>query len=249
MHVVPVRINEISAGNSIYVNPTYFKKNDWIELYNTTPQPVDVAGMYLTDHLDKPFKFQIPSSETLNTIIPPYGFLVLWADKLSPIQQLHTDFKLEDEGGLVMLISADHTWSDTLFYPSHAGYESVGLYPNGGMNAYIMNVPTLSSTNQWSSYVQYIRESDLPTSTPATEITKRYLHVTWENGRINLWGTPQGHVGIDLFHISGIHIIHTDVTLENGYATLTPDGVTEGIYIVRLRNEKEGIYCQKIIVK
>ena len=47
--ISPIRINEISAANSIYVND-YYKKDDWVELYNTTDEDIDVAGMYLTDN-------------------------------------------------------------------------------------------------------------------------------------------------------------------------------------------------------
>ena len=56
--ITPVRINEVCADNGIYVNE-YFKRNDWVELYNTTDDPVDVEGMYLTDNPEKPTKYQI----------------------------------------------------------------------------------------------------------------------------------------------------------------------------------------------
>ena len=77
----PVKINEVSASNSVYVNE-YFKKNDWIELHNTTGDSIDVAGMYLSDNLKNPTKYQIPAASLVennySTVIPPYGFLVLW---------------------------------------------------------------------------------------------------------------------------------------------------------------------------
>lgn len=250
VHAVPVRINEISADNSIHVNATYFKRNDWIELYNTTHQSVDVAGMYLTDKLDKPLKYQIPSSTTINTVIPPYGFLVLWADKLDPVQQLHTSFKLDDEGGLVMLTSADQAWSDTLFYPSHAGYESVGLYPDGGMKSYVMNVPTIAASNQWSSYVQYIVESDLPSAIPNVELAEGYLcRAAWEDGRIIVWGSLEGDVDMEIFHASGLQVAHSIVSLSNGRGSLPLAGLVEGIYVIRLRDEKGQVYSQKLVVK
>ncbi|MBR5803000.1 MAG: CotH kinase family protein [Bacteroidaceae bacterium] len=249
VHSVPVRINEISADNSIYVNATYFKRNDWIELYNTTPKAIDVAGMYLTDKIDKPYKYQIPSSDSINTIIPPYGYLVLWADKLSPVKQLHTDFKLDNEGGLVMLTSADETWSDTLFYPPHNGYESVGLYPDGGMNSYVMNVPTISTTNQWSSYVQYINESDLPASLSSVEYNLSDYRIAWVDGSIMIWGTSESEVEMDIFHISGLHLGHSLISVHEGLSTKVPTNLSEGIYVVRIRDEKGYIYSQKLVVR
>ena len=142
----PVKVNEVSAANDIYVNDL-FKKNDWIELYNTTDQPIDVAGMYLSDHADQPRKYTIAASPTASTIVPPHGTLVVWADKLQGTSQLHADFKLADEGGEVVLTAADGTWADTLYYCAHGPLQSVGLYPNGGSELYVMQRPTIGAAN------------------------------------------------------------------------------------------------------
>lgn len=150
----PVRINEVSAANGIYVNE-YFKRNDWIELYNTTSIPIDVQGMYLSDNPDNPHKYQISAATnaTLSTIIPAYGYLVVWCDKLSPLSQLHSSFKLAAEGGDVLLTASDDSWSDRLMYDEHKSDETVGRYPDGGDQVYIMNMPTIGKTNMISNYV------------------------------------------------------------------------------------------------
>ena len=148
----PVRINEVSAANNIYVNE-YWKRNDWVELYNTTDQPVDVEGMFLTDNVSKPHKYQIQKGEsTANTVIPPHGHLIIWCDKLSPVSQLHASFKLGAEGGDVMLSAADDSWIDILSYPQHKEDETVGRYPDGCNTVQVMNVPTIEKTNITSSY-------------------------------------------------------------------------------------------------
>ena len=61
--MTPVRINEVSAQNSIYVNDL-FKRNDWLELYNTTSSPIDVEGMYLTNSPNNPKKYKITKGDT-----------------------------------------------------------------------------------------------------------------------------------------------------------------------------------------
>jgi hypothetical protein len=232
------------------VSATYFKKNDWIELYNTTSKPMDVAGMYLTDNLEKPLKYQIPSSETINTVIPPYGYLVLWADKLESVHQLHTQFKLENEGGLVMLTSADQAWSDTLFYPSHYGFESVGLYPDGGMNTYVMNVPTIAATNQWSSYVRYIIESELPASIPSIEsLTEHLCRAVWLDGRLHIWATFGGDVVVDVFQTSGLPLSRSIISLTDGRGSMSLPDLAAGIYIVRMQDAQGRTYSQKLVLK
>ncbi len=78
----PIRINEVSAGNTIYINEQY-KKNDWIELYNSTDATINVAGLYVSDNPEKPHKYQIPAGNPeVQTIIKPGGKLIIWADKL-----------------------------------------------------------------------------------------------------------------------------------------------------------------------
>ena len=157
---VPVRINEVSASNEIYVND-YFKRNDWIELYNNTSEPVDVAGMYLTDRVEKPLKYQIAGAET---VIPGHGHLIIWCDKLEPVSQLHAQFKLEAEGGTLMLTAADQSWSDRLTYTQHGSDQTVGRYPDGTNNVYVMNIPTIAKTNMATSYLTAVEQPEVPTA-------------------------------------------------------------------------------------
>ena len=148
----PVRINEVSAANNVFVNES-FKKQDWIELYNTTSASIDVSGMYLSDNLSQPLKYTIPQGTT----IPARGYLVIWCDKEEG-SQLHASFKLDNkDGGAVVLTARDKSWADTLIYKSHTGFQSVGLYPDGGSNSYVMNRPSLGKANRQSNYDRFDR--------------------------------------------------------------------------------------------
>ena len=158
-NITPIRINEVSADDGIYVND-YFKRKDWVELYNTTDKAIDVEGMYLTDNTDKPKKYLISKDNSLaSTIIPAHGYLVIWCDKESPLSQLHASFKLENEGDELQLMAADESWTDRFVYTAHTSDQTVGRYPDGSNNVYVMNVPTIAKSNTISSYavdVQYI---------------------------------------------------------------------------------------------
>lgn len=150
--ISPIRINEVSAGNSMYVND-YFKKEDWIELYNTTDQAIDLEGAYLSDNLKKPFKYQIQKAEGVSTTIEPHGYRIIWCDKQNAISQLHASFKLgNDDASFVMITAADSAWSDTLQYNTHGGEWSIGRYPDGGNTVYAMFVPTIGYSNTVSTF-------------------------------------------------------------------------------------------------
>ena len=151
--ITPVRINEVSADDGVYVND-YFKRNDWVELYNTTDQPIDVEGMFLTDNPDKPKKYQISKGVSqASTVIPAHGYLIIWCDKLEPQSQLHASFKLDNEGDELQLMAADGSWTDRLVYTVHESDQTVGRYPDGSNQVYVMNIPTIAKPNIFSSYV------------------------------------------------------------------------------------------------
>lgn len=144
----PVVVNEVSAANSIYIND-YQKKVDWVELYNTTDQDIDLAGMYLSDDATDPLKWQITAGESeASTVIPARGYKIIWCDKKDSYLDLHAPFKLKNEHAAVLLTAADESWQDALVYPEHKGTESVGRYPDAGSEVYVMTRTTLSRANQ-----------------------------------------------------------------------------------------------------
>lgn len=181
----PVCVNEVSAANGIYVND-YFKRNDWVELYNTTDQPIDVEGMYLSDNASKPTKYQITKGDSqASTIIPAHGYLVIWCDKLDPLSQLHASFKLDADGGDVLLTAADESWTDQLTYTAHDGDQTVGRYPDGYHEVFVMNVPTIARANITSSYLHDITEEQATGIIDVTMDTRRESHQIYNlNGQV-----------------------------------------------------------------
>lgn len=164
----PIKVNEVSAGNTVYIND-WFKKNDWFELYNSTDTDLNVAGLYVSDNLEKPFKYQIPTTSAINTIIPAHGHLVIWADKLEDRILLHTPFKLSNTDGSVVVVSSSDefvaanaeffklhpqltNFGDALTYNAHAGDQSVGRFPDGANTFYLMQRPTIGKPNSLRSY-------------------------------------------------------------------------------------------------
>lgn len=156
---MPIKINEISGDNQRFVNDRQ-KKTDWIELYNTTGKTIDLAGMFLSDDLQNPQKYQIPAQDSISTLIPPHGFYILWADKKESQNQLHTGFEIDKDGGLVILSSSDGLCQDIFSYPAHTRELSIGLWPDGGNFVYVYSHPTIEQGNLMSSYSSLFEERD-----------------------------------------------------------------------------------------
>src|SRR5437667_2255114 len=77
-----------------------------IELYNTTAQPVNIGGWYLSDDGGTLRKVRIPDS----TVLPPHGFKVFYESQLNSQADLPTNFRLSSvHGGSLHLSSVDST--------------------------------------------------------------------------------------------------------------------------------------------
>jgi len=87
-----VMINEYSAANLNSFYDSFGKTEDWIELYNSSTEDLDISGYHLSDKLDKPDKWKIPSG----TIIPAEGHLVFSCSgrDANYFNEIHTNFKL-----------------------------------------------------------------------------------------------------------------------------------------------------------
>ena len=246
-YTTPVKVNEVCASNSIYVNE-YFEKNDWIELYNTTDKDFDIAGMYISDNIKKPLKYQIPTDGIVNTIIKPHGHMVIWADKLEPLSQLHTSFKLGAEGGEVVLTSADQTWCDTLVYAAHNGDFSVGLYPDGGTNAYIMSKTTIGATNEINSYSVFWDEPFIPNAIEDIQITRNgTLGITFADNTINLHSEESGKANVYVYALAGQTVMEQNITLTGSTEHIGLHHLPNGTYVVKATDHNGNICTIKVL--
>lgn len=104
MNKTGVYISEIMASNdstTVYQDDGYV---DWIELYNSSTQTVDLSGYGLSDNVGRARKWQFPQG----TFISPGEYKVILCDgrsNLSTGAQLHTSFKILRAGGEAVTLS------------------------------------------------------------------------------------------------------------------------------------------------
>ena len=60
-------INEFLASNDSCCKDSNGDYDDWVELYNDSNQPIDIAGMYFTDTPNDDKPYLIPSSDPNST--------------------------------------------------------------------------------------------------------------------------------------------------------------------------------------
>ncbi len=108
-------ISEFMALNNTTLADEDGTYSDWIELYNSGPNAVNLGGWYLTANSNNLTKWQFPS-----TNIAPRQFLVVFAsdkDRKNPGLPLHTDFKLGGAGEFLALVMPDGITKASEFAP------------------------------------------------------------------------------------------------------------------------------------
>jgi hypothetical protein len=150
-----LHINEFMASNGNTVSDQRGVFADWIEIYNSTSQPVNIGGLYFTDDFDNPFKFRIPTTDPLKTTIAPKGFLVLWADGDASPSTLHLSFKISAAGGYLglnqKLATGANLLSDVVYGPQLRDI-SYGPAANGGLAFKMLLRPTPGASNIDAAY-------------------------------------------------------------------------------------------------
>ena len=233
----PVCINEVSASNSVFVNE-YGKKNDWVELYNNTDEPIDVEGMYLTDDPSTPKKYMISKEGTdVNTVIPAHGHLIVWCDKQATTSRgLHAPFKISNDGVVMMLMAADQSWRDLMRVDAHDGNSTVGRYPDGNKDVFVMNVPTIEKANTTSSYVAQVDQSGLNSIRPV--LADGSLRVCYAADRLIVKGEKSSSVQVSVYTADGTLASQERARLHEGTAYVDMAHLKAGLYIVHVIDEQ-----------
>lgn len=152
---IPLVINELMASNSTCVEDPQGQYDDWIEIYNDGNETIDIGGMYLTDDLSLPTRWQIPA----DNLIPAGGFLLIWADEDTEDLGLHASFKLNADGEEIALFDIDgFTLIDSIIFDNQTTDISYGRYPDASDNWQVFASPSPGAENVGG----YVNQVDAP---------------------------------------------------------------------------------------
>lgn len=156
-----VVINEIGATNLCSVhNPNQVEDNfgeceDWVELYNNSPDPFDLSGYHMTDRITNLDKWTFPGG----SIIPGNGFLRIWLSGRMglpfDLNNLHANFRLgqTQENEIIALVAPDGSTIidvNMMEETSQLGHTR-GRYPDGADNWVVFTQPTINASNNTST--------------------------------------------------------------------------------------------------
>jgi len=138
-----VQINELLASNTLTLADQDGEFDDWVELYNSTNERVDLSGLFLTDNESNLNKWQFPNE----TFIEPNQYLIVWCDEDGNQKGLHANFKLSASGEFLALVERDgKTIIDSITFSEQTTDISFGRDPNS-INNWIIMSPTPNKLN------------------------------------------------------------------------------------------------------
>lgn len=215
-----LKINEVMASNTATLASDLGNFGDWVELYNLTNADIDLSGLYFTDDITIPTKYQFPIGSA-NVILPPNGFKLIWADDSA--QALHANFKLSGTTGeTIAIFAADGiTLIDSVSFGAQTTDVSYGRSSDGAANWTLFNTSTPNASNNPTSI-----DNNLQTYTTS----KIYPNPTNER-----------------FFVSGNNVDCIKVIDISGKICMTMQANKLTNQEINISNLQEGIYLIQII--
>ncbi len=221
-------INEFMASNDFTPTDPHGEYDDWIELYNQSPEQVSVSGYYLSDDTGALTQWAFP-----DTTIEGHGYLIIWADRDEGQEGLHTNFKLSASGEMILLVNSDLEIVDQVIFGQQVADLSHGRYPNG-TGEFIEMAPSFSTENK--NGITDVRESTI--GGPARFLLEQnHPNPFNPTTRIRYDIPHRGRVKLTIYDVSGRELeILVDGENEAGYYEIEWHGLDmpSGVYFYRI---------------
>lgn len=137
-------LNELMPANRATLTDEDGDSPDWIELYNGSGQPVDLAGWVLSDDDLNRRKWTFPAYA-----IEPGEYLVVFVsgkDRRDPAGELHANFKLSSKGEAVRLYDPQGAAVSYIEYDAAVPDQSLSRTPDGSVTALLDPSPGQPNT-------------------------------------------------------------------------------------------------------
>lgn len=146
--IYDLRINEVMLFNSNNYTDNFGQRGSWIEIMNLGYNSVNIANCYLTNDLNEPKKYKIPSGDPISRITLRQ-FIVFFADDKTEHGTLHLNFTLDSTHRFIALVSPDGgTVIDSVTVPLLGSDQVYSRMPDGSSNWEISEFTTPKATNE-----------------------------------------------------------------------------------------------------
>ncbi|TVR36589.1 MAG: hypothetical protein EA390_00565, partial [Balneolaceae bacterium] len=251
-----LHLNEIMSSNVTFIADEDGDFEDWIEIYNSGTEPLNLEGYGLSDDYDRPFRWVFP-----DTTIQPGEFMLIWAsgkDRSVPGNELHTNYGISSDGEEVLLTDADGIRLDELPPTIIPGNSSIGRQPDGTGEWLFFTEPTPGSTNNTEGYSEklepvtfsheagfYTDEFNLELSHPDTDAV---IYYTFEGHQpSNSSAVYQNPILIDARSTDPNYFSEIPTNID--YNWVPPGENVNKIVVIRAQAYREGYMSSSVVTK
>jgi len=213
-------INEFMASNNSTIADEFDAHPDWIEIFNPNNISIDLASFYISDDKANPNKYQFARGSQ-ETIIPAFGYKLIWCDNRTERGVLHTNFKLNADGEDIILTAPDNTKIDELSFGIQTTDVSFGREKDGDPAWKFFRKPigpTPGATNNNALIEELADERSLMYPNPVKQ-----GHQVYFKERVN----------IIVYDILGNEIIR-----KKNIHSLETNNLIPGLYLLSIENER-----------
>lgn len=145
-----LRLNEILVLNDSNYIDDFGQHSPWIEIFNTAYSKIEIGGCYLTDDLNNPTKYWIPTGDPA-TVIHPRNYIVFWADNMPTRGIFHLNFDLKDAKTIALFDASGKTLIDKVDIPTGIKPDITYGKPNTSSNEWVfLDKSTPKANNDYS---------------------------------------------------------------------------------------------------
>ena len=238
-----VYITEVMASNDSVETTSGADFVDWVELYNSSTETVDLSGYGLSDNIGRARKWQFPEG----TVIAPGEYRIIWCDgdmAANTAAAPHTSYKLAKSGSEILVL-ADPTGRilDKVVLPAIPTNVSYGR-ATGREGFFYYDVATPGAQNGLTGFLGYAEAPQLSV-TPGVHNQGTKVTFTIPEGT-SVFYTTDGSVPTPY---STTSIAYTGQVLELNFTTVLrarafpvneqyrESTVTTGTYLINARHE------------
>lgn len=157
-------INEVMASNATTLRDGDIEDadsgslggaySDWIELYNSGTQAIDLSGYTISDSSST---WEFPKG----VVVPAKGYILVWAsdkNKVAKDGQLHTNFKLSASGEEITLRNAAGVTIDSITFPALKDDQSYGRKTDSSSEWVVFSKSTPLNANVYSAETVVVKK-------------------------------------------------------------------------------------------
>lgn len=162
-------INEVCPDPKVGIPDADNEIVDWVELRNTTDEPISLKGFYLSDKESKPMKWRFPDS----AVVPSHGYYVVFCsgkDKLQENGIPHTNFSVSAERETIVLSDSYGRMMDRISIENVPVDYSVGRNAAGAWEFFSVPTPGFPNDKNGQSKADEMVRAFNPTGVYISEV-------------------------------------------------------------------------------